>query len=349
MSEPKAAAGRTLGQLAELVGGKVVGDPSVVITAVNSLEEAGPGDITFLSNPKYQRHLYTTRASAVLVSPEYSDLHVNLIQVADPYFALQQIMVELYGYRRQPTGGVHKLANVSPQARLGEGVTVCPFATVEAGAVVGPRTVLYPCAYVGVNARVGADCVLHPNVVVYDHCILGDRVILHAGTVIGQDGFGFATHGGRHHKIPQIGIVRVGDDVELGANCAVDRATIGQTVIGSGTKFSDLVAIGHGTVIGEHCLLVAQVGIAGSVTLGNYCVLAGQVGVAGHLKIGDQVTMAAKAGVINDVPAGQTVMGQPAIEISKAKKNYVAFVQLADLRDKIRQLEQRIRELEENK
>jgi UDP-3-O-[3-hydroxymyristoyl] glucosamine N-acyltransferase len=200
-----------------------------------------------------------------------------------------------------------------------------------------------------VGAKVGADCVLHPNAVVYDGCILGDRVILHAGTVIGQDGFGFATHGGLHHKIPQVGIVRVEDDVELGANCAVDRATLGETVIGAGTKFSDLVAIGHGTVIGQHCLLVAQVGIAGSVTLGKYCVLAGQVGVAGHIKIGDGVTMAAKSGVINDIPSGQTVLGQPAIEINKAKKNYVAFVQLAELREKVRLLESRLRQLEERK
>jgi UDP-3-O-[3-hydroxymyristoyl] glucosamine N-acyltransferase len=228
-------------------------------------------------------------------------------------------------------------------------VTVCPLATVEAGATIGPRTVLYPNVYVGANARIGADCVLHPNVVVYDECILGDRVTLHAGTVIGQDGFGFATHGGVHHKIPQVGIARLGNDVEMGANCAIDRATLGETLIGNGTKFSDLVAIGHGAVIGEHCLLVAQVGIAGSVTLGKYCVLAGQVGVAGHLKIGDGVTMAAKSGVINDIPAGQTILGQPAIDINKAKKNYVAFVQLAELRDKVRQLENHLRELEERK
>ena len=340
---------KTLGHYAQLVGGKVIGDPSIRIAAVNTLDHAGPGDITFLANPKYQRMLATTHASAVIVSPEYAVSPANLLQVADPYFALRQIMVAIYGYRRQPMGGVHKLANVSPDATLGEGVTVSAFATVEAGASVGPRTVLYPNAYVGVNARVGADCVLHPNVVVYDGCILGDRVILHSGTVIGQDGFGFATHDGVHHKIPQVGIARLGDDVEMGANCAVDRATLGETVIGSGTKFSDLVAIGHGTTIGEHCLLVAQVGIAGSVTVGKHCVLAGQVGVAGHLRINDNVTVAAKSGVINDIPAGQTILGQPAIDITKAKKNYVAFVQLAELREKVRQLESRLRELDGRK
>ncbi|MDD4890396.1 MAG: UDP-3-O-(3-hydroxymyristoyl)glucosamine N-acyltransferase [Phycisphaerae bacterium] len=341
---------RTLAQLAQLVSGKVVGDASVEIVAVNTLEAAGPNEISFLSNPKYQRQLQTTRAGAVIVSRDYGEApHAALLQVDDPYFAFRQVMVEVYGFRRQPGGGVHRLANVSPTATLGEGVTVCPFATVEAGATVGPRTVLYPNAYVGENATVGADCVLHANVVVYDRCILGDRVTLHAGTVIGQDGFGYATHGGLHQKIPQIGIARVCDDVEMGANCAVDRATLGETVIGKGTKFSDLVAIGHGTVIGEHCLLVAQVGIAGSVTLGKYCVLAGQVGIAGHLKIGDQVTMAAKSGVINDIPSGQTILGQPAIEINKAKKNYVAFVQLAELREKVRQMERRLAELEGRK
>jgi UDP-3-O-[3-hydroxymyristoyl] glucosamine N-acyltransferase len=347
------SSGKTLKELADLVGGKIIGDPAVVITAVNTLEAAGPGEISFLSNPKYHRQLETTRATAVIVTPEFAEAHAgqatNLLQVADSYFALRQVMVEIYGFRQQPSGGIHAMANVSPQASLGEGVTICPMATVEAGATIGPRTVLYPNAYVGANARIGADCVLHPNVVVYDGCILGDRVTLHAGTVIGQDGFGFATHGGVHHKIPQVGIVRLGDDVDMGANCAIDRATLGETVIGSGTKFSDLVAIGHGTTIGEHCLLVAQVGIAGSVTLGKYCVLAGQVGVAGHLKIGDGVTMAAKSGVINDIPAGQTILGQPAIDINKAKKNYVAFVQLAELRDKVRQMETRLRELEERK
>ena len=343
------SSGKTLKELADLVGGKIIGDPAVVITSVNTLEAAGPGELTFLSNPKYQRQLATTKAAAVIVSPEFSAAPANLLQVADPYFALRQVMVELYGFRRQPTGGVHPRANVSPLATLAEGVTVCPLATVEAGATIGPRTVLYPNVYVGANARIGADCVLHPNVVVYDECILGDRVTLHAGTVIGQDGFGFATHGGVHHKIPQVGIARLGNDVEMGANCAIDRATLGETLIGNGTKFSDLVAIGHGAVIGEHCLLVAQVGIAGSVTLGKYCVLAGQVGVAGHLKIGDGVTMAAKSGVINDIPAGQTILGQPAIDINKAKKNYVAFVQLAELRDKVRQLENHLRELEERK
>lgn len=347
MSKPKQS--RTLGQLADLVGGKVIGNPALRIEAVNTLEAAGPNELSFLSNPKYQRQIATTHAAAVIVSREFSEGPTSLLQVDDPYFAFRQVVVELYGFREQPAGGVHRLANVSPKATLGEGVTVGPFATVEAGATIGQRTVLYPNAYVGPGARVGADCVLHPNVAVYDDCILGDRVILHAGTVIGQDGFGFATHAGRHEKIPQIGIARIGDDVEMGANCAVDRATLGETVVGAGTKFSDLVAIGHGTVIGEHCLLVAQVGIAGSVTLGKYCVLAGQVGIAGHLKIGDQVTMAAKAGVINDIPSGQTILGQPAIEINKAKKNYVAFVQLAELRDKVRQMERRLAELEGRK
>jgi UDP-3-O-[3-hydroxymyristoyl] glucosamine N-acyltransferase len=371
-----AMANRTLGQLAELVGGKVVGDAGAVITGVNTLEAAGPGEISFLSNRKYHKLLATTRASAVIVGPEEkvegrsakgegqsgasAPLATNgdrdgcptstlsFLQVADPYFAFRQVMVEVYGFRKHAAvaPGVHRLAVVSDQAALGAGVSIAQFVTVEAGASVGPRCVLYPGCYVGANARLGADCVLFPNVTVYDGCILGDRVTLHAGTVIGQDGFGYATHAGAHHKIPQVGIVRVGDDVELGANCAIDRATLGETVIGSGTKFSDLVAIGHGTTIGEHCLLVAQVGIAGSVELGKYCVLAGQVGVVGHIKLGDQVTVAAKGGVINDVPAGQTVMGQPAIDIHKAKRNLAVFVQLADLRDKVRQLEAKVRELE---
>jgi UDP-3-O-[3-hydroxymyristoyl] glucosamine N-acyltransferase len=198
---------------------------------------------------------------------------------------------------------------------------------------------------VGPRATLGRDCVLYPNVVIYDDCVLGDRVTIHAGTSIGHDGFGYATQKGIHHKIPQVGNVVIEDDVEIGANCTVDRATLGSTVIGKGTKFSNAVAIGHGTKIGPHCLFVAQVGVAGSVSVGHHVTMAGQVGVAGHLKIGDNVTIAAQSGIIGDVPEQTTVMGTPALPAARARRVWGVYSQLPDLLDRVRKLESQVEEL----
>lgn len=338
----------TLGQLAELVGGTVVGNPDVQITGAATLEEAGDGHISFLANPKYEKQLATTAASAVIVSRKVTEASANLLQADDPYFAFREAVVALHGYRVQPSGGVHPQASVDPSAVLGERVTVCQFATVCADATIGPGTVLYPGVFVGPGAAIGADCILHSNVTIYERCVLGDRVTLHASAVIGVDGFGYATHKGVHHKIPHTGIVRIGNDVELGAGCSVERAALGETVIGDGTKFADLVEIGHGTKVGRHCLFVSQVGLSGSVRTGDYVVIGGQVGVTGHLTIGNQVTIAAGSAIINDVPDGATVMGAPALDISTARKNYVAFTQLAALRNQVKQLEKRLAELEGN-
>jgi len=228
---------------------------------------------------------------------------------------------------------------VHPQATVGSGTRVHAHATIEAGAQVGKDCVLYPGAYVGPNSRVGDQCILFPNAVVYDGCILGDRVTLHANTVVGQDGFGYATHQGAHHKIPQAGIVVIEDDVELGAGCAIERAAMGETRIGEGTKFADLISIGHGTTIGRHCLLVSLVGVSGSVDVGNYVVLGGQVGVTGHLKIGDGAQAAGKAAIIQDVAPGSKVAGIPAIELQQAKRNALVANDLYDVVKRLRKLE----------
>lgn len=323
----------TLKELADAIGAELTGgDPETAVSAANSLEDAGPGQVSFLANARYVRQLETTRASAVIVARGVRSDRVALLKTADPYFAFAQAVVKLHGYRRHPHDGTHSRAHVEPTASVGEG------------------TVLYPGVYVGPRARVGRDCILYPNVVVYDDCVIGDRVILHAGTVIGHDGFGHATHQGEegvaaHHKIPQVGNVVVEDDVEMGANCAVDRATLGSTVIGKGTKFSNLVSIGHGARIGPHGLLVGLVGIAGSTKIGHHVTLAGQVGIAGHLDIGDNVVVGAQSGVINDVPDQSTMIGAPAMPASQARRVYTVFTQLPELLERIRRLEQQVQEL----
>jgi UDP-3-O-[3-hydroxymyristoyl] glucosamine N-acyltransferase len=323
----------TLKELAAAIGAEVVGgDPEHVIDSVATLEDAREGQVSFLSNARYTRLLETTKASAVIVARNVRSERVALLRTQDPYYAFRQAMVKLHGFRRHPHAGIHPAAHVDPTATVGEG------------------TVLYPGVYVGPRAKIGRDCILYPNVVVYDDCVLGDRVTLHANCSIGHDGFGYATarlpgEEVRHHKIPQAGNVVIEDDVELGAGCAVDRATLGSTVIGRGTKFSNLVTLGHGTRVGRHGLFVAMVGLAGSVKAGDYVTLAGQVGVAGHLEIGDRVTVGAQSGVMNDVPSGTTLVGSPAMPAGQARRVYTVFQQLPELLDRIRKLEQRLQEL----
>jgi UDP-3-O-[3-hydroxymyristoyl] glucosamine N-acyltransferase len=317
-----------LDELAREIGAEVTGDGSIDVSAVNTLDAAQPGQVSFLSNPRYAKQIETTRASAVIVSTGMKTAAgVALLRAADPYFAFAKAMERLHGHRRHPFKGVH------PQAH------------VDVSASVGENTIVYPGAYVGPNARIGRDCILYPNVTIYDGCVLGDRVIIQAGAVIGADGYGFATHGGVHHKIPQAGNVVIEDDVEIGANACVDRAAMGSTFIGRGAKIDDLVMLGHSVKIGAGSLVVAQVGIAGSVTVGKYATIAGQVGIAGHLTIGDKATIAAKAGVISDIPDGATVMGMPAMPASHGRRVYTVFTQLPELLERIKHLEQQVENL----
>ena len=328
-----------LGQLARELGGQLTGPPEVIIRGAASLSEAGEDQIAFLANARYEKHMAATRAAAVIVAQDYAGAGRNLIRCQDPYFAYRQAMVLLYGFRAHPFRGIDPRAGIDPTAAIGADVAAGPFVTVCAGASVGDGCVLYPGVFVGPRARLGRGCVLYPNVVVYDDCVLGERVTLHAGTVIGQDGFGYATHAGRHEKIPPVGWVEVGDDVEMGACCAVDRATMGPTVVGAGTKFSNLVTIGHGTRVGRHCLFVAQVGVAGSVMIGDYCALAGQVGVVGHISIGNMVRVGAQSGVAGDVPDKQEVFGSPALPLANARRVLMTTKRLPELRKQLKALQ----------
>ena len=329
---------KTLRQLAEYVGGKVVGKPDVEITSASTLDCAGPGDITFLSNVKYTNHLQTTKASVVVVEKEI-DCPASLLIAEDSYFAFREIVVLLHGHRTHKKTGISKKASIAKSARIGDDCDIADFVAISDNVTIGSRCVLYPGVFIGSETQIGDDCILYPNVVVYDKCKIFNRVIIQANATIGEDGYGFATHEGQHHKIPHIGSVIIEDDVEIGSGCGIERGTLDDTIIGKGSKVGDLVAIGHGTKLGAGCLLVAQVGIAGSTTLGNYCVLGGQAGLVGHLNIGNAVKIAAQAGVINNVPDGKDILGSPAVDATKARRAYSLIQYLPEMRKSIRKIE----------
>ena len=324
------------------------GDAALTIRRVATLEDAVEGDVSFLSNPKYEKALRTTQASAVVLKHEIgAPDHLNLIRVADPYAAITLLVVKLHGYRQhRHIAPDTARANIAPTARVGENASIAPGVTIDEDAVIGDNAVIYPGCYIGPRCRVGDNLILYPNVVIYDDCVLGDNVAIHAGTSIGNDGLGYAPIGDKWIKIPQIGIVEIGDDVEIGANCAIDRATLGKTVIGSGTKMSNLIAVGHGAQIGENCMIVAQVGLAGSVSVGNHVTMAGQAGVVGHIRIGDNATIGAKAGVTGSVADGETVLGQPAIPIRDMRRQIAYTQRLPALVSTVKDLEKRMAELE---
>src|SRR5262245_30272061 len=339
---------RTLGELAQALGGTVVGDDSVVIRGVAGIREALPGDVTFLANARYEGYLGETRASAVICDRTPRIAPVPLLQVDHPYLAFQRAVrwfrPELY----QPLPGVHPTAIVSPAAHVGEGASVGPYCTVEAGARIGARTVLMSGCYVGVQATIGEGGLLYPNVTVREECAIGDRCILHPGVVIGSDGFGFAFDAGRSHKVPQVGNVIIGHDVEIGANTTVDRATTDSTRIGDGTKIDNLCQIGHNVVIGRHCIIVAQVGISGSTHLEDYVTIGGQAGIVGHVRLGKGSQVGAQSGVTKSVPADTTVFGTPASPLTFIKRLNAYLQRLPQLFDRTKRLESRVERLEED-
>jgi len=336
---------KTLGELAEYVGGRIVGNPNVIIKSASTLGRAEEGDISFLANNKYEKQLRITKASAVIVGKETTNTSVPLLIAEDPYYAFMQIMVLLHGHRKHKKVGVSAKASISDSAKIGADCSIHDFATIADDARIGDGCIVYPGVYVGQEVQVGNDCIIYPNVTIYDGCKIGNRVIINANSTIGEDGFGYASHKGVHHKIPQTGTVVIEDDVEIGACCGIERGTLGDTVIGQGSKLGDLVTIGHGTKIGAHCLLVAQVGIAGSTTLGHHCVVGGQVGIVGHIAIGNNVTIAAQAGVINNIPDGKVVLGAPAIEANQGKRAYSMIQYLPEMRQNIRALTSQIEQI----
>lgn len=322
------------------------GSADPLLHGVNTLQEAGAGELSFLTNIKYREQLLATQASAAIIGPdEPAPPHLAVLRCPDPYGAVAAAIKHIHGVRQHPQWGVSPRADIAPSAQIGDNANIAPGVFVDADVTIGANATLYPGCYVGRGVTIGDDVTLYPNVVIYDGSKLGHRVTLHAGTVIGQDGLGYAPVDGRWMKIPQAGWAVVEDDVEMGANCAIDRATLGQTRIGVGTKFSDAVVIGHGTKVGKNGMFVAQTGLAGSVTVGDNVTMGGQVGVAGHLSIGDNVTIGAKSGVWSDIPANERYFGIPAFKWKAFWRQVAAVKELPDLIKKLRRMEKEIETL----
>ncbi|MEZ6188822.1 MAG: UDP-3-O-(3-hydroxymyristoyl)glucosamine N-acyltransferase [Planctomycetota bacterium] len=340
-----------LGEIADLLGATLRGDAALEITGLSTIHEAHAGEIAFISNRKYIPALQTTQASAVLVSPAVAESGPAdgpaLVILDDPYMGFALLLTH-WTYESRVVSGVDPRAVVEGDATLGAAVNVGAGAYIGRGAVLGDRVDVYPGAFVGAGARIGDDSVLGPNAVVHHGCEVGARCAIYAGAVIGSDGFGFAPNlrTGLHQKIPQVGKVVVEDDVEIGANCTIDRAVLGETRIGSGTKLDNLVQVGHNAVLGRGCFIVSQVGISGTTVIGDGVTIAGQAGVAGHIKVGDGALIGAKAGVHNDLPSGARVIGSPAIDGGLAKRAMAVFPKLPELKRRVRDLERRLGALE---
>jgi UDP-3-O-[3-hydroxymyristoyl] glucosamine N-acyltransferase len=324
----------------------VVDGPDCTVHGVNTLNDASVGEITFLSNPKYLNGVAQTKASAIIIHPGVElPPGISAVRCKDPYAAMTVAVVTLHGHRKHPQWGISEGASVDPTATIGTNPNIAGGVTLAANVSIGDNCTLYPGCYIANDVRVGNDCTLYPNVVIYERCVLGDRVTIHSGSVVGEDGLGYAPQGEKWVKIPQVGRAILGDDVEIGANCTIDRATLGQTEIGAGSKFGNVVVIGHGTKVGPDCLFVGLVGLAGSVTVGRHVTLAGQVGVAGHLSIGDGASVGAQSGISGDISANATVFGSPAIPAEAARRAYMLIPKLPDWTKRIKELERKLAEL----
>ncbi|HEY2924231.1 MAG TPA: UDP-3-O-(3-hydroxymyristoyl)glucosamine N-acyltransferase [Candidatus Eisenbacteria bacterium] len=339
----------TLEAVARAIDGTVVGDGSVEITGVAGIREAREGELTFLANPRYEPYLELTQASAVIVSKNHRNIGKPLIQNPNPYLAFLKAVRLFAGEAERPCAGVHPTAVVAEGAAVARDASIGPHVVIEPEARIGARAIVHAGCYVGARARLGEDALLYPNVTVREECVLGDRVIVHSGTVVGSDGFGFVRDGDVYRKLPQVGNVVVEDDVEIGANVTIDRATTGTTRIGAGSKIDNLVQIAHNVQIGRNCIIVAQVGISGSTVLGDDVVLAGQVGIVGHIEIGDGATVGAQSGVSKSVKPGERVFGCPAMPLRQAKRIEASLRNLPELIQTVRQLKRRVDELEGSK
>ncbi len=337
----------TLAQIARLIDGKVEGDTSMVITGVSGIKEAKKGDITFLANARYYPLLRTTKASAIIVDKKTDKNGRPVIRTDNPYIGFVKIMEYLQINKEMPLPGIHKTAVIGKNTKLGKNITIDAHVVLGNDVQIGDNSVICPGVFIGNGTRIGANTLIYANVSIRERIIIGNNVIIHNGAVIGSDGFGFTPIKGTcHKKVPQLGTVTIEDDVEIGANVTIDRATAGKTRIGKGTKIDNLVQIAHNVEIGEHCVIVAQVGISGSTTLGNKVTIAGQAGLAGHIKIGDNAIITAKSAVTKNISPNMCVSGYPAIPLKEEQKIKAYRNRLPEIYKTIQELSQKVRKLE---
>ena len=337
---------KTLKEIAELLKGEVVGDDSVAITGANGIKEAAAGDVTFLANSKYASLLNTTAASAIITSRDINESSKPIIRTDNPSLAFIKVISLFVLENIKHFKGIHSSVILGKNVKLGKDVALGPYVVIEDDVILGDNVVIYAGCFIGRKSNIGDETLIYPNVSIRESTILGKRIIIHSGTVIGSDGFGFVAVEGIHHKVPQVGIVEIGDDVEIGANVTIDRARFGETVVGSGTKIDNLVQIGHNVVIGNNCLIVAQVGIAGSTHIGNNVTIAGQAGLVGHITLGDGAIVAAGAGVGKSVPPNTMVSGWPARPFNTTQKVNACSQNLPKLFGLVKELKKRIEDLE---
>lgn len=337
---------KTLAEIAQIVDGQVIGDKDTIITGICGIREAKKGDLTFVANPKYLPLIEHTHASAIITSKEIDSLSMPIIRTENPSLAFAKMVSLLSPNHVVHPSGIHSTVVLGKNIKLGKDVAVGPYVVIEDNVEIRDNTIIYAGCYLGHHSLIGKDTLIYPNVSIRERTVIGSHVIIHSGTVIGSDGFGFATVRGMHEKIPQIGIVVIEDNVEIGANVTIDRARFDKTIIGKGTKIDNLVQIAHNVIVGENSIIVAQAGISGSTEIGSGVILAGQAGIVGHITIGDGAVVAAQAGVTKSVPANTKVSGYPAKPHDTAKRVNACVQNLPNLYKTINELKQKIASLE---
>ncbi len=341
----------TAKQIADFIGGKVEGDDNASVNTFAKIEEGKKGAISFLSNPKYTHYIYSTESSIVLVNEDMvfdQPVNTTLIRVANAYECVAKLL-QMYEAAKPKKKGIDSKASIAQSATIGKDVYVGAFACIGENAVVGDNTIIYPHAVVGDGVKIGDNCIIYPNVTIYEGCQIGNRVTVHAGSVIGADGFGFAPNAEGYDKIPQIGIVTIEDDVEIGANTCIDRSTMGSTIIRKGVKLDNLIQVAHNVEIGENTVMSAQVGIAGSTKIGSWCMFGGQVGLAGHITVGDKTFLGAQSGVPGNIKGNQTLIGTPPMEPKAYFRSQAVFRRLPEMYKQLDEIQKEIEKLKNNK
>jgi len=330
----------TLGQIARMVGGSVTGSGETVISDVAEIQHALPNQITFLANPRYAKYVATTKAAAIIVDEQFTGNYPHLIRVANPNYAFSQMLAYFRPELPNPPAAIHPTAVVDPTVRLGQNVYLGPQVVVAAEAVIADEAVIHAGCYIGVGSTIGRGTVLFPRVTIYHRCHLGQKVRVHSGVVIGSDGFGFTRVGNGIEKIPQAGGVVIQDEVEIGANTTIDRGTVGDTVIGRGTKLDNLIQVAHNVKIGQYCFFAALTGIAGSAIIEDYVAVGGQVGIAGHIRVGTKAMIAAQSGVSKDVPPGAFMFGAPAVDRTRFIRDQASIHAIPELKERLKKVEE---------